>query len=342
MLGSVLVTGATGFIGRHLCSRLVGEGWHVRGLVRPPGTSPGPGIERAVAADLSDRRAIGAAMRGVDAVIHLAARVHVMRDAASDPLAAFRRVNVEGTRTLLAEASAAGVTRFVFASSVKAMGEGGDTVWTEAAPAMPTDPYGISKLEAERVVTDFADRTGLHATILRLPLVYGPGMKGNLVRLFHLVHRGVPIPLGRVQNRRSMAYVGNVVGAILSVLRTPAAARELFLVSDGEDLSTPELIRAIGYVLGKPPRLWPVPLRLIEAAGIVGDAAARIWRGFPLTSAELRRLTGSLAVDSSKLRRVTGFVPEMTVMQGLERTAQWYLERVGAGITRSPSGIGAP
>ncbi|HEV2146724.1 MAG TPA: NAD-dependent epimerase/dehydratase family protein [Longimicrobiaceae bacterium] len=321
--GPVLVTGATGFLGRQLSAALAAEGIPVRGLVRDPAARLPDGVEPAPAAGLHDREALRRALDGAQAVVHLAARVHVMRDAAADPLTEFRRVNVEGTRVLLEEAVSAGVRSFVFVSSVKAVGEESDAPWTEDTPPRPVDPYGISKLEAERLVREMADRAGLHAPILRLPLVYGPGVKGNMLQLFALVSRGVPLPFGAVPNRRSMVYSGNVVAAIRAVLDSPAAGSGVFFVSDGRDLTTPELVREVARALGVEPRLLRVPPALLHVAARAGDVLSRV-APFPLTSPALQRLTGSLALDASELGRVTGFRPPYSVEEGLRATAEWY------------------
>jgi len=319
----VVVTGASGFLGRPVTRALLERGVRVRGLARPGAAPLEPGVEPAPAEGVHDREGVRRAVEGAGAVVHLAARVHVMRDAAADPLAEFRRVNVEGTRTVLEEAIRAGARRFLFASSVKALGEGGDAVLTDDTPPAPADPYGVSKLEAERVVRELADAAGVHAPILRFPLVYGPGVRANFLRLLQLVDRGIPLPFGAVRNRRSMAYVENAAAAVVAALESPAAARESFLVSDGDDLSTPELVRRIARALGRPARLVPIPPALFAAGGRVGDLLARLVP-FPLTSAAVHRLLGSLAVDSSRLTRLTGFAPPFTVDQGLAATAAWY------------------
>ena len=294
----------------------------MRGLVRPGRAGSLPrGVEAAEASGLDDRSALRAALRGVDAAVHLAARVHVMRDTSLDPLAEFRRVNVEGTRALLEEAVAAGVGRFVLASSVKAMGEGGAAVLTEETPAEPVDAYGVSKLEAEVVAGGFAER--IHVASARFPLVYGPGVKGNMLRLFQLVDRGIPLPLGAVRNRRSLLFVGNASAAIDALLTSTYPSGEVFLVSDGRDLSTPEVVEEIARALGRPPRLLPFPVGPARLAARVGDAIDRI-APFPLTSRALHRLLGSLYVDSSRLARFTGFEPPFTVQEGLAETARWY------------------
>jgi UDP-glucose 4-epimerase len=255
--------------------------------------------------------------------------VHVSRDAAADSLRAFREVNVEGTRALLHAARAAGVRRFVFVSSTKAVGEWTERPWTDAEPPRPLDPYGVSKLEAERVVRALADEAGLHAPILRLPLAYGPGAKGNILRLFDAVARGAPLPFASIRNRRSLLFAGNFVAAVDAVVASAAAARETFFVSDGQDLSTPELIRLIADALGRRARLIPVPPAIFRAAARIGDAAGRRIR-VPFDSAVERRLLGSLAVDITRFRQLTGYTPPHTPAEGLRAMAAWYLGRTGA------------
>lgn len=318
--GTALVTGATGFLGRHVARDLMAHGWRVRGLARPGSGALEPGVEPAPAAGLDDRDALRRACAGVDAVVHLAARVHVMRETSADPLGDFRRVNVEGTRAVAEAAADQAVRAVVLASSVKAVGESsGGGCWTEAVSPAPQDPYGVSKLEAERVLREVAEARGLHAPVLRLPLVYGPGVKGNFIRMFRLVDRGVPLPLGSVRNRRSLAFAGNVAAAVRAVIAAPAAARETFFVSDGFDFSTPELVRAIARALGRPARLVPVPEGAFRLAGRLGDRL-----GAPLTTAAVDRLLGSLCVDTGHLRAVTGWAPAVTPAQGLAEVAAWY------------------
>ena len=330
--GITLVTGASGFIGQHVCRHYLQRKVRVRGLCLPTACDVPAGTEVCVVSGLDDKHALRRALRGVDTVIHLAARVHVMHEATSDAMAAFRHVNVEGTRVLLEEATATGITRFLFMSSVKAMGESNDEPWTEETPPRPIDPYGISKLEAEIVVSDMAMQAGIHAIILRLPLAYGPGMRANMLRLFRIVDRGVPLPFGAVRNRRSLIYCGNVVAAIETALASKQAANELFLVNDGRDLSTSELIRAVTQGLGRPTRLLPVPPRVFRSLGRIGDRLSR-FGPVPLTTATVERLVGSLTVDSSKFRNLTGFRPPHTVTAGLQKTAQWYRARKSKRVT---------
>ena len=317
--GPTLVTGASGFLGTHLCAALMAEGDPVRGLVRGASVLPS-GVEPFQAADLADRDALRRAVAGVENVVHLAARVHVMRDATADPLSAFRMVNVEGTRALLEAAASVGVRRFVYISSVKAVGEANETPWTESVTPCPVDPYGVSKLEAETLVRTFAAQRGIAATILRLPLVYGAGMKGNMARLFRQVDRGFPLPLGGIRNRRSLVYAGNVVFAIRGALQMPGT--ETYFVSDGEDLSTPELVQRVGRALSRTARLIPVSEGVLRAAGRAGDLAAR-FVPFPLTSSVVARLLGSLTIDNGKLTRLIGPLP-FSVDAGLAITAAWY------------------
>jgi nucleoside-diphosphate-sugar epimerase len=318
---TILVTGSTGFIGRPLCRALADAGAAVRAAVRRPGGPPTQGIEPVLVPDLLDRAALRHAAQGADTIVHLAARVHVMSDAAPDPLAEHRSTNVAGTEAVLDAASAAGVGRFLFTSTVKAVGEATEVPWNEDVPPAPSDPYGRSKLEAEEAIRARASLAGFDATILRLPLVYGPDVKGNMQRLFALVDRGVPLPFRAVANRRSLLYVGNLSAAVVAVLRAgPTPAAGTFFVTEGEGVSLPILVRAIGEALECPARLIPVPPSLLRLAGQVGDVLAPLIGHAP-TSAEIGRLVDSLVVDGSRLAERTGYVPPFTMAQGLRATA---------------------
>jgi nucleoside-diphosphate-sugar epimerase len=306
---TILVTGSTGFIGRPLCRSLLEAGAAVRGSSRQGGEHPVAGVERVQIGDPLDGPLVRAAAAGADAVVHLAARVHVMRETAADPVAEFRRANVDPTRVLAEESAAVGVRHLVLASTVKAVGEGNTVAWTEDTPPEPVDPYGRSKLQAEQVLHELAERRGLEGTVLRFPLVYGPEVKGNMLRLFALVDRGLPLPFGAVRNRRSMLFVGNLVAAVRSVLERPSPGFRTFFVTDLRDLSLPELLRLIGVALGRPARLLPVPPGLLRMV---------------LPAAQAERLIGSLAVDASSLSREAGYRPPFTVEEGLRATAEWY------------------
>lgn len=312
----VLVTGATGFVGAALVPALRARGHVVRAaLRREPAACDAD--ERVVVGDLAPGTDWRAAVDGVDAVVHLAARVHVMHDAAADPLAEFRRVNVEGTVALARAAAAAGVRRFVFVSSIKVNGEGTapGTAYSERDPPAPRDPYGRSKAEAETALRAVSAETGIEVVIVRPPLVYGPGVRANFLRLLAWAERGVPLPFGAVDNRRSLVYVGNLADALVACVEHPAAAGCVFLVSDGEDLSTGDLVRRIARALGRQPRLLPVP------AGLLGGLARLAGRG-----AEADRLLGSLRVDPSALRERLGWSPPHRVDDALAATARWFTE----------------
>ena len=319
----VLVTGAAGFVGWHVCAYLARMGRSVRGLVRRESANLPEGVERTQLGDLSDVEGMPMALHGVGAVVHCAARVHVTDEAAADPLAAFRQVNVGGTVDLLEAASSAGVSQFVFLSSVKAVGEASTQPWDESVLPAPVDPYGISKYEAEARLMAQPPSSPMAISILRLPLVYGPGVSANMMRLIRTVDRGVPLPFRGIDNRRSLAFVGNVCLAVEAVLDRPSGSREVFFVSDDEDVSTPGLIKAIAYALGRPARLFPMPWLMLRPLARMGDRISTVvpW---PLSTMTLQRLTGSLQVDCGKLQQHTNYRPRYRLAQGLASTVTWY------------------
>lgn len=268
----------------------------------------------AVVDDIGAAPDWAAVLGGVECVVHLAARTHVFERAVSADLTEYRRVNVEGTRHLAQAAVRAGVHRFVFLSSIKVNGEATfDLPFRESDPARPEDAYGITKKEAEDVLTLISRDSAMDTVILRPPLVYGPGVKANFLRLMRLVTLGVPLPLGSIRNRRSLLYVGNLVDAILSCMAASNAARRVFLLSDGEDLSTPQLIAALACALHVSGRLLNCPVAALEMAG-----------RFLGKSSEIARLTRSLQVDSGLIRHELGWRPPYTVAQAMAETAQWY------------------
>jgi nucleoside-diphosphate-sugar epimerase len=259
----------------------------------------------------------------VSVVFHLAARTHVLRETARDAFAEYRRINVEGTRSLAQAAAHAGVRRMVFLSSIKVNGERTmDLPFDESAKPQPEDAYGVSKWEAEQALIRVTSEEGPESVILRPPLVYGPGVKGNFLRLMHWTARGVPLPLASVDNRRSMIAVDNLADALVTAGTSPAAAGKTYLVSDGVDVSTPGLIRAIADALRVRPRLFPCPPSLL----LMGATALG-------KREEIRRLTGSLQIDSSKIRRDLAWMPHLQSADGLLRTAQWYHSQFPAKST---------
>lgn len=310
-----LVTGATGFIGVSLCKRLLTDTFHVRATSRtaksaknlPYGVTVVPITSIGPDTDWSE------ALCGIDVIVHLAARVHVMDEHAANPLAEFRRVNVAGTERLARMAAAAGVRRFIFLSSVKVHGEETEIPYTEEYAPAPQDPYGVSKLEAEECLRKIAAETRLEVVIIRPPLVYGPGVKANFLNLMKIVERRIPLPLASIHNRRSLVYLGNLVDAISTCVKHPRAAGQTFLVSDGDDVSTPELIRRMAQALESQARLLPFSPTLMRLAGrVCGKMAA------------VDRLVGSLTVDSGKICRELSWHPPYTVAEGLKTTAEWY------------------
>lgn len=314
----MLVTGATGFVGRCLVPDFVAAGYGVRASVRAPVTAKLPNnIDTVAIADINGQTDWGMGLDGVDIVVHLAARAHVMHEHAADPLAAFRAVNVAGTVRLARAAAQAGVQRFVFLSSIKVNGEETTSApYNEAMPVNPHDAYAVSKWEAEQVLHAVSAETGMQVVILRSPLVYGPGVGGNFLRLLKLIERGVPLPLASIENRRSMIYVGNLVDALIACTARPVAAGNAYLISDGEDVSTPQLIGELARLMRRSSRLWPFPSALLHSMGrLMGKAN------------EVERLIGSLQVDSSRIRNELDWIPPFAVHQGLAETVRWFLRQ---------------
>lgn len=308
----ILITGANGFVGRCLSTRLIAQGHQVIAVVRRDAAELPPGIaEVRVVADIGPDTDWTGLLEGIDAAIHLAARVHVMRDAAADPLARFRQVNVLGTEHLARAAARAGVRHFIYLSSVKVHGETSPDgmPFTESMVPAPEDAYGVSKLEAEQALATIAAATGLGLTVFRPPLVYGHGVRANFERLVNAVRRGIPLPFGAVRNRRSLVYVGNLADAIASSLLKPEAFGQTFLVSDGPAVSTAELIRGIADALQRKPRILNIPTGLLKLAG-----------NFAGKRAEVQRLLGNLVVDDSHLRNRLGWHPPFSLREGLEAT----------------------
>ncbi|MEO3431186.1 NAD-dependent epimerase/dehydratase family protein [Pelagibius sp. CAU 1746] len=297
----MLVTGANGFAGAAICRHLVRHGWQVRACVRNAAAAVPEGVEKVVVGEIGEATDWSAALAGVDAVVHCAARVHVLRETAADPLTAFRRVNVDGSRELAVQAAAAGVRRFVFLSSIGA-------AVAERQPAAAS-PYQRSKLEAEAALREAAARSGMVLVMLRPPLIYGPGAPGNFRRLARLVAAGRPLPLAAIDNKRSLLFIGNLAGAVEAALRCDTAPEGPLALCDGEDLSTPELARRIGRACGRPARLFAVPALLLKGAGRLFGRSAGV-----------AALTGSLTVDNGPIRKSLGWSPDFSVEEGLTMT----------------------
>jgi nucleoside-diphosphate-sugar epimerase len=312
----ILVTGANGFVGSALVAKLAGEGRDVVAGVREMrGTTP-QGIRTLALGDLADPRDRESLFNGVSCVVHTAARVHMLDDRARDPMAEFRRVNVAGTITLARQALNAGVRRFVFVSSIKVNGETtfpGRPFLSTDTP-QPSDPYGISKLEAEHALVELAATTGLEVVIVRPPLVYGPGVRANFRSLMKLLRTGLPLPFGAIDNRRSLVGIGNLVDLLAACIDAREAINQTFLVSDAEDVSTTALMRRLALALNVRSRLIPVPPRVLTVGG-----------GLVGLSERMRRMCESLQVDISATRRILGWQPRWTLDQELARTAEHFL-----------------
>lgn len=310
----ILLTGSTGFVGSALLSEFQKlSNFHVVAAVRSSASD-----DDVVVGNIDGTTDYSTALTGVNVVVHVAARAHIMRDEAADPLAEFRKVNVEGTLNLAKQAVAAGVRRLVYISSIKVNGESttGCPAFAETNPVAPEDPYGLSKYEAEEGLRQLADETGLEVVIIRPPLVYGPGVKANFLSLLKLSATGLPLPFGSVNNKRSMVYVGNLVDLIVRCIDHPSAANETFLVSDGNDVSLRSLLTMMRSAMGRSSRLVPVLVGLFKLAGALTGK-----RGV------VDRLVGDLQVDSSKARSLLSWVPPYAVEQGIAATVADFISK---------------
>lgn len=316
----VLVTGANGFIGKALCEKLFADGWPVVGTVRNkhPASKLPFGSEIVKVDTLGSDTDWKEALNGVDTVIHLAARVHVLSNSAAEVFKEYRKVNVAGTEHLAQMAASMKVRRFIYMSSIKVNGEGKQIPYTERDKPMPSNPYGISKYEAEQLLQVIAAGTDLEVVVLRPSLVYGPQVKANFLKLFKVVNMGIPLPFANVKNQRSLIFLGNLIDAIVLCIDHPKAAGKTYLLSDGVDMSTPELIQKVASMLGKPPRLFPFSLTFLrQLAKVVGKGEA------------VSRLLDSLSVDCSKICTELEWEPPFTMEEGLGETAKWYLTELG-------------
>ena len=313
----ILLTGSTGFVGSALLSELK-KLPDVRIISAVRSDVASASHDTVVVGNIDDTTDFSSALSGVNVVVHAAARAHVMRDEVANPLAEYRKVNVDGTLNLAKQAVASGVKRFVYISSIKVNGESttGLSALTETHAAAPEDPYGVSKHEAEEGLRLLADETGLEVVIIRPPLVYGPGVKANFLSLLKLSVTGLPLPFGSVNNQRSMVYLGNLVDLILRCIDHPSAANETFLVSDGDDVSLRSLLTMMRSAIGRSPRLVSVPVGLFKLVGALTGKQGVV-----------DRLVGDLQVDSSKARSLLGWVPPYTVEQGIAATVADFMRK---------------
>ena len=320
--GCIAVSGATGFIGRALAARLLATSHGVVALTRQPANLPG--AEVYPLGDLERADGLEDALHGVDSVVHLAARAHVLKEApGADVGTLYRAANVDATCRLARAAVACGVRRFVFVSSIKVLGERTlHAPFTAASPVNPADAYAQSKWEAEQALQQVAAETGLDVIVVRPPLVYGPGVGANFQRLMALVRRGLPLPLGAIRNQRSMVALDNLVDLLLRCLKAPTVINEPVLVSDGYDLSTPALVRLIAAAMGRPARLLPVPETALRLAGRLTGR-----------SAEIDRLCSSLRVDTRRTRELLEWCAPLSVEEGVRRAVADYM-KMDAGTDR--------
>lgn len=309
----VLVTGATGFVGRTLCDTLAQSGYFVRAAVRGHRSVATGSAETVIVGEHNSQTDWRSALQGIDCIVHAAARVHILHyNPANASL--YEETNVRGTRHLAASCVQAGVGRFIYLSSIKVNGEATTgQPFTAQDPPRPQDDYGISKWRAEQALFEIGARSQMQAIAIRPPLVYGPQVRANFLRLMSWVYKGIPLPLGAVANSRSMVSVWNLCDLICRSIATPITAG-VFLASDGVDVSTPQLIRKLAAAMNRPARLVHVPMTLLKMGGkTVGK------------SAEIGRLVGSLQIDISATRRTLNWTPPLSVDEGLVRTAHWFL-----------------
>lgn len=315
-----LITGANGFVGTALCAELLRQGQSVRAAVRSANQVQG-NVEIVAVGNVGTDTDWRNALQGVEVVIHLVARVHVMKDVSADPLAEFLKVNLHGTENLTRQAAQAGVKRIVYVSSIKVNGEGTMRTqsYLESDKPNPQDPYGISKWRAEQTLNHIAQETSLEVVIVRPPLVYGAGVKGNFISLMTAIDKGIPLPLAGANNLRSLLYVGNLVDALIACATHSAAAGQTYLLSDGEAVSTVMLVEKIAQALGRKSHSFYFPSGLLRATAVLLGR-----------SAQADRLFSSLQVNDQKIRNELDWHPPFSLEQGLRATAGWYsAQRIG-------------
>lgn len=314
----ILVTGASGFVGSALVTRLADDGHEIVGAVRSSKVRVDPRILYVEGVDLAQPKKWNDALEGVGAIVHTAARAHRLHDEVSDPLAEYRRINVGGTIELAEQAAAHGVRRFVFLSSIKVNGDctaPGQPFRADQEPA-PIGPYAISKFEAEEALRTLAPKLGFELVIVRPPLVYGVGVKANFRAMMDSLTKGIPLPLASITAKRSLLGLDNLVDLLSLCMNHPNAGDRVFLASDGEDLAVPEIFRRLGHALGRPARLFPVPVALLEWL-------AAVWGSENFA----RRLCRPLQVDMQATRQLLGWNPPVSVGEGFRRAAKDFETR---------------
>jgi nucleoside-diphosphate-sugar epimerase len=317
---AIFITGINGFVGKFLCEKTLAEGWRVFGTVRSRHQSVNlpAGVKTFELKSIDENTNWNLMLTAVNSVVHLAARTHIMHESADNLLEAYRSINVRGTERLARAAAASGVKRFIFLSSVKVNGEGKRDPYTGQDEPRPEDAYGISKWEAEQALRRIEAETGMEVVVIRPPLVYGPGVKANFLRLMQIIDRGIPLPFSGIRNRRSLIFLDNLVDAVTTCLSKENAAGKTYLVSDDEDVSTPELISLLAKALGRKARLFSVPEEVMRFTGrVTGKTGA------------VDRLLGNLAVSTAEIRDELNWAPPYTMEQGLKETAEWF-RRQGA------------
>jgi len=317
----ILITGANGFVGQALCRTLKDFSEYRLSLavrdIHNPSLRDLNGAEIVGIADIGPETDWRKALEGVETVVHLAARVHIMNETASDPLAEFKQTNTKGTLRLARQASEAGVNRFIFISTIKVNGEEGQRPYTEDDTPNPQDPYAVSKFEAEEGLKRIASASAMEAVIVRPPLIYGPGVGGNFIKLIRLIDQGFPLPFLSINNRRSLLSVNNLAHFLIHCIGYSKKIKGTFLLSDGNDLSTPDLIRLLAQCLGKKARLFPVPKGLMKGiSSALGQRAA------------FDRLWGSLQVDICKARKTLDWTPKYTHQHEMQQTTDWYHQKI--------------
>jgi len=315
----ILVSGANGFIGQALCQYLVEQGFYVRGSIRDRSTL----TDKDKASDYIETGSLEndvdwiEALNGIDYIVHLAAISEVSKERSAEAPKLLQQINVNTTQKLASQAAQSGIKRFIYISSIKANGELSENrAFTHSAIPAPQSLYGKSKLEAERRVTAVGETSNMETIIIRPTLVYGPGAPGNILRLMKLIDSGLPIPLGLVQNKRSLVSIQNLCHLIVTCLLKEQLTNQVFLAADGEDISSPELIRLLAELMGRKPHLWPVPVSLLKLLGVLTFRAG-----------EIRRLTGSLQVDASETRKLLDWTPPYHMKDALKITVEHYLQQ---------------